>query len=43
VKKGDTLYALALRHNTSVSAIQKANGIKGSNLTIGKSLTIPRK
>jgi LysM repeat protein len=43
VKKGDTLYALALRHNTSVSAIQKANGIKGSNLTVGKSLTIPRK
>jgi hypothetical protein len=42
VKKGDTLYALALRHNTSVSAIQKANGIKGSNLTVGKSLTIPR-
>ena len=43
VKKGDTLYELALRYKTSVSAIQKANGIKGSNLSIGKSLTIPRK
>lgn len=43
VKKGDTLYGLALRHKTSVAAIQRANGIKGSNLSIGKSLVIPKK
>ena len=43
IKKGDTLYGLASRYKTSVSAIQKANGISGSNLTIGKTLTIPRK
>lgn len=43
VKKGDTLYGLALRHKSSVSAIQKANGISGTNLKIGKTLVIPRK
>jgi LysM repeat protein len=43
VKKGDTLYGLALRYKTSVSAIQRANGISGSNLAIGKSLVIPSK
>ncbi len=43
VKKGDTLYGLAIRYKSSVSAIQKANGISGANLQIGKSLVIPRK
>lgn len=43
VKKGDTLYALANRYKSSVSAIQRANGISGTNLQIGKSLVIPRK
>lgn len=43
VKKGDTLYGLALRYKSSVSAIQKANGISGTNLKIGKTLLIPRK
>jgi LysM repeat protein len=42
VKKGDTLYELALRHKTSVSAIQKANGLRSSVLQIGKSLVIPK-
>jgi LysM repeat protein len=42
IKKGDTLYELALRHKTSVSAIQKANGIRGTVLQIGKSLVIPK-
>lgn len=42
VKKGDTLYELALRNKTSVSAIQKANGLRGTVLQIGQSLTIPK-
>jgi LysM repeat protein len=42
VKKGDTLYELALRHKTSVSAIQKANGLRSTVLQIGKSLVIPK-
>lgn len=43
IKKGDTLYGLAIRYKSSVSAIQRANGIRGTNLQIGKSLVIPRK
>lgn len=43
VKKGDTLYALARKYGTSVTAIQRANNIKGSNISIGKRLIIPRK
>ncbi len=42
VKKGDTLYDLAITYKSSVAAIQKANGISGSNLRIGQSLIIPR-
>ena len=42
VKKGDTLYGLALRHKTSVTAIQKANGLRDSKLSIGRALVIPR-
>lgn len=43
VKKGDTLSAIASRHNTSVSAIQRANGIKGTLIHPGKSLVIPKR
>jgi LysM repeat protein len=43
VKKGDTLYGLALRHKTTVKAIQAANGMGSStSLRDGKSLRIPR-
>ena len=42
VKKGDTLSGLASRHKTSVSAIQKANGMRDTRLAIGRSLVIPR-
>lgn len=42
IKKGDTLYALARKYKTSVTAIQRANGLKGTNLQIGKRLLIPR-
>lgn len=43
VVKGNTLYGLARQYGTSVSAIQKANRINGSNISIGKRLIIPRK
>jgi LysM repeat protein len=42
VKKGDTLYDLSKRFGTPIAAIQRANGLKGSNLSIGKKLVIPR-
>lgn len=42
VKKGDTLWAISRRYKTSVTAIQRANGLKGSNLKIGRRLLIPR-
>ncbi|MBK1790512.1 LysM peptidoglycan-binding domain-containing protein [Persicirhabdus sediminis] len=41
VKKGDTLYGLSRKYNTSVSAIQRTNGLKGSTIRIGQSLIIP--
>ena len=43
VKKGDTLYGLANRYGTSVSAIKKANGLSSDMLRDGRSLKIPRK
>ena len=42
VKKGDTLWAISRKYGTTVSAIQRANGIKGTNLSIGRTLLIPR-
>ncbi len=42
VKKGDTLYSLARRYGSSVSSIQKANGLSGSTIRIGQALSIPR-
>lgn len=42
VKKGDTLSGLASRHGSSVSAIQRANGMRDTKLAIGRSLVVPR-
>ncbi|MCP5536970.1 MAG: LysM peptidoglycan-binding domain-containing protein [Akkermansiaceae bacterium] len=42
VRSGDTLWALSQKYKTSVTAIQRANGLKGTNLKIGRSLLIPR-
>lgn len=42
IKKGDTLSAIAARNKTSVAALQRANGIKGSLIQPGKVLVIPR-
>lgn len=41
VKAGDTLSGIARRYGTSVSAIQRANGMKGSNLRVGEHLKLP--
>jgi nucleoid-associated protein YgaU len=43
VKKGDSLYAIASRNGSSVSAIQKANNIQGSLIRPGQSLVIPKR
>ena len=42
VKSGDTLSKLAVNYNTSVSAIQKANGMTNTRLAIGQKLKIPQ-
>ncbi len=40
VKKGDTLWEIASRHNVSVASIQKWNNLSSAELTPGVSLTI---
>jgi len=42
VSRGDTLYGLSRKYGTSVSSIQRANGISGSLIRIGQRLKIPR-
>jgi len=41
VKKGDNLYTIANKYNTSVSAITKLNNLTGTNLAVGQQLKIP--
>ncbi|WP_017524786.1 transglycosylase SLT domain-containing protein [Pusillimonas noertemannii] len=41
VRKGDTLFALAKRYNTSVDALRKLNNLPNNNLSRGKRLRIP--
>ncbi len=41
VKRGETLYALAKRYNTSVDALRKLNNLKNNNLSQGKRLRVP--
>lgn len=41
VKKGDTLYGIALRYGTTVARIKSANGLRSDLLRIGMSLRIP--
>lgn len=41
VKSGDTLGAIAARHRVSAVSIRRANGIKGSLIRSGQTLTIP--
>ncbi|MEI8036885.1 MAG: LysM peptidoglycan-binding domain-containing protein [Verrucomicrobiota bacterium] len=42
VKKGDTLFTIAERSNSSAAEIRKANGLSGTRLEPGKSLVIPK-
>ena len=41
VKKGDSLYKIAQKYNTSVSTIMNLNNLKTNNLSIGQTLKIP--
>lgn len=43
VKKGDSLSTIASRNGSSVAAIQRANGIKGTMIHPGQSLSIPKR
>jgi nucleoid-associated protein YgaU len=42
VKRGDTLSGLAKRYGSSISKIQRANGISGSMIRLGQTLKIPK-
>ncbi|MCX8239164.1 MAG: LysM peptidoglycan-binding domain-containing protein [Akkermansiaceae bacterium] len=42
IKKGDTLWGLSRRYGVSVTAIQKANRISGTNIRAGKTILIPK-
>lgn len=41
VAKGDTLYNISKRFDTTVSEIKSANGLSGTTLSIGQSIVIP--
>ena len=41
VKKGDSLYSIASKYNTSVSTIQNLNNLTSTNLSIGQILKVP--
>lgn len=41
VRRGDSLSVLARRHDTTVDALRKANGISGSRLIAGQTLKLP--
>ncbi len=42
VQKGDTLYQIASKFNTTVDQIKKINNLTSNNLSIGQVLTIPK-
>lgn len=41
IRRGDTLYSLARRYNTSVDALRKLNNLKNSSLSTGQRLRVP--
>ncbi|SHG55284.1 Flagellum-specific peptidoglycan hydrolase FlgJ [Salegentibacter echinorum] len=40
VKKGDTLYGIAKKHNTTVEKLQRFNNLRDTNLAVGQLLVI---
>jgi membrane-bound lytic murein transglycosylase D len=42
VRSGDSLYEIARKHGSSVSAIRQANGLRGSLIRPGQTLIVPR-
>ncbi|WP_300437856.1 glucosaminidase domain-containing protein [Christiangramia sp.] len=40
VQKGDTLYSISKKYNTSVEEIKKMNGLRNNNISIGQILSI---
>jgi len=42
VTKGDTLYEIAKRNKTTVTAIKQANGLKSDLIRPGQKLVVPR-
>jgi LysM repeat protein len=43
VKSGDTLTSIAKRHNTTIKAIEAANGLTTTKIKVGQKLKIPSK
>ena len=43
VQRGDTLYSIARKYNTTVSALQELNNLSSPNLSIGQILQIPQR
>jgi LysM repeat protein len=43
VKKGDTLYQIAKKYDTTVADIMEINGLTTTNLSIGQLLVIPKR
>lgn len=41
IRKGDTLFSLARRYNTSVDALRKLNNLKSTSLSTGQRLRVP--
>ncbi|HLR29494.1 MAG TPA: transglycosylase SLT domain-containing protein [Paenalcaligenes sp.] len=41
IQRGDTLYSLARRFNTSVQELQETNNLRGHNIPLGKRIIIP--
>lgn len=41
VRRGDSLWAIARRHDTTVERLKAANGLRSSTVKIGQTLTIP--
>jgi LysM repeat protein len=41
VVAGDSLWALAKKHNTTIEAIQAANNMTDSNIRVGQKITVP--